>query len=86
MKKILYFIQWQWRRLETWQRFWLLAMFLIGAGFGSNGLYSMYLLGAGSVIILGFMLKWAVYDGIKNSWAKYNEEQDQIVNILKDTK
>jgi hypothetical protein len=36
--------------------------------------------------VLGYVLKWILYDGIKNAWNKYNEEQEEIVQIIKDSK
>jgi len=84
MKKILNFLQWQWKQFETWQKFWMLAMFLIGAGVGASEPYKMYLLGMGAGIIFAFMIKWAIWDGTRSAWARYNEEQEKIVNIMKD--
>ena len=84
MKKIWNFVQWQWRQFETWQKFWMLAMFFIGAGTGASDPYKVYLLAAGLGIILVFMLKWAVWDGTRNAWARYNEEQQKIVDIMRD--
>lgn len=86
MKKIWYFIQWQYRRLETWQKWWMFAMFLFGGSFSASPELRPYYLYPAMAIIMGFILKWAVYDGIKNAWAKYNEEQEKIIDILKDTK
>jgi hypothetical protein len=84
MKKILNFLQWQWQRFETWQKCWMLAAFLMGASVSASEPYKIYLLGAGGAIILGFWLKWAIWDGTRNAWASYNEEQEKIVNIMKD--
>jgi hypothetical protein len=84
MKKILNFLQWQWKQLEVWQKCWMLASFLIGAGVGASEPYNRYLLLSGAAIILGFMLKWAIWDSIRNSWTRYNEEQEKIVSMLKD--
>jgi hypothetical protein len=44
----------------------------------------MYLLGLGAGIIFVFMVKWAIWDGTRSAWARYNEEQEKIVNIIKD--
>ena len=84
--KIWYFLQWQWRQFDTWQRFWLLGMFLIGAGVGADQPRGTYFMLTGFAIIAGFVLKWIIWDGISNAWARYNEEQNQIVDILSDKK
>lgn len=84
MKKIWNFLQWQWQQFETWQKMWILAMFLVGAGTSAKEPVNMYLLGAGGAIIVGFMLKWVIWDGTRSAWARYNEEQEKIINIMKD--
>lgn len=84
--KIWYFLQWQWRQFETWQKFFMLAMFLFGCSISASDSRKVYFITPALCIVGGFVLKWAVYDGIKNAWAKYNKEQEEIVSILKDPK
>jgi len=84
--KIWYFLQWRWRQFETWQRFWLLAMFLFGCALTAPDAYKQFFAVPAAVIILGYVAKWILYDGIKNAWNKYNEEQEEIVKIIKDSK
>ena len=84
MKKIWHFLQWQWRQFEFWQKSWILAMFLIGAGFGAPESYKVYPLAVGGAIILGFWLKWAIWDGTRNAYARYQEEQEKLISIMKD--
>jgi len=84
MKRLLHFVQWQWAQFELWQKCWIFAMFLIGAGVTAPEPYKIYLLAVGCAIILGFWLKWALYDGTRNAYARYKEEQEKIVSIMKD--
>jgi len=85
MKEIFYFLQWQWRRFETWQRFFILAMFLIGCAFTAPDAAKMYFYLTGMAIIGGYMLKWSIWDGTRNAWKKYQEEKQKVVDILKNT-
>ena len=74
------------KRAAGWQRFWLLAMFLFGCTFTAPDHWRPYFAWPACVIVLGYVLKWILYDGIKNAWNKYNEEQEEIVQIIKDSK
>ena len=85
MKKILYFLQWQWRQFETWQKFWMLAMFLFGASLSASEERRPYFLYSALAIVLAFVLKWVLYDGIRNAWIRFNEEQQKLVDIMKDS-
>lgn len=84
--KIWYFMQWQWRQFETWQRFWLLAMFLGGCAFTAPDHYKAYFILAAGAIVLSFVLKWIFYDGVMNAWHKFNQEQEKMVDIMRDGK
>ena len=83
MKEIFYFLQWQWRRFETWQRFFILAMFLLGCAVTAPESLRVYFYMSGMIIISGFFLKWAVWDGTRAAWKRYQEEKQKVVDILK---
>jgi hypothetical protein len=84
MTKIFNFIVWWWRRLDTWQKGWMAAAFVFGAGLSSSEPYKIYLLSVLPAFILLSMLKWAFWDSIKDEWIRYNKEQEEIVRTLKD--
>lgn len=82
MKEVFYFLQWQWRKFEFWQKCWIFAMLFVGGGTTAPDAWRPYLLGLGGAIILGFMFKWVFWDGVKNSWRDYQEEKDKVIRIL----
>ena len=86
MKKILNFISWQWHRFELWQKAWFVAMFLFGAGVGSTpgSTKQTVLFCIAGTILGGLFLKGMIWDGIRNQWREYQEEQNKIVSIIKD--
>jgi hypothetical protein len=84
--KLLYFIQWWWKKLDTWQKIWICSCFFLGAGIAEDGPYKHYLLAVPLIVVLLSMLKWVFWDGIKNSWLEYNKEQDHLIKIMKDSK
>lgn len=86
--KVWYFLQWQWRQFDAWQKMWMVAFFFFGAGIGaekgSTHETVCYLLGG--TIFICLLFKLVVWDGIAQSWNEYNREQEKVVDILKDTK
>ena len=84
--KIWYFLQWQWRQFELWQRMWMLGMFFLGAGIGaeSGSVHERVFYGIALVILAGGMLKMVIWDGIKNQWNQFNQEQQRVIDIMKE--
>jgi hypothetical protein len=82
MKELFYFLQWQWRKFELWQKCWIFAMAFVGGGLTAPDTWRIYLIGTGGSIIMFFMLKWTFWDGIQNAWRKYQEEKQQVVDIM----
>ncbi len=82
MKEIFYFLQWQWRRFELWQRCFFVAMLGMLGSMAVPEDMRIYLYLPSVLVVLGFMLKWMLWDGIRNAWARYQEEKDQVIRIL----
>jgi hypothetical protein len=85
MKRVWYFLVWQWNQFERWQKFWFLGMFFMGFGAAaqSGSMHEKVAFGISSVIFLSMFLHWVVVEGIGGQWRKFNREQDDIVDILK---
>jgi hypothetical protein len=84
--KVLYFIKWWWNRLSTWQKLWMFASGLFGAGLVEQGPMRIYLLSVLPAFVLLSMLKWAFWDTMKDNWNEYNREQEKLIEIMKETK
>lgn len=84
MKKVLHFIAWWWRNLDTWQKGWIVSAFVFGCGTATTGPYRTYLMGVPLLFVFSYMLKWMFWDGIRDQWLRFNKEQEKIVRILKD--
>lgn len=77
--------RWVWSRQETWQKWWLFGMFLVGASINAEGVQHQYLLGV-ALAIFGFhLLKWAVWDAFRASWAKYKQERNNLLTTIKES-
>jgi hypothetical protein len=83
MKRVFWFLLWWWRRLDTWQKMWLVASFLFGAGLAETGPLRNYLLAVLPVFVILSMIKWACWDSVRNAWAEFNKEQQHIIDQLK---
>lgn len=84
MKEVIYFLQWQWKRFETWQRWFLFAMFLLGCSLAVPEDIRSYFYLSGMFIVIGFSVKWIVWDGTKSAWQNYQNEKQKVMEILKD--
>ncbi len=83
MKEFLGWLAWTWRNWEPWQKMFMFAMFLQGAGWGLGGDYGLYVTGLGMIIVMGYILKWFVWDSAKASWAKYKEHRNELLTTIK---
>jgi membrane protein DedA with SNARE-associated domain len=83
--KIINFIIWNWRKMTAWQRMFALAFFFLGAAIASNDdKIAAVLALVSAAIFLAHMFKWMIWDAIGESWKMYHEEQQKIVDIMKD--
>ena len=85
MREIVKFLQWQWRRFELWQKLFILCAFLMGAGIAAEGLAQQILFGTAAVVYLGYIFKWAVWDGVRSSWQQYKQHRNQLFTTIKDS-
>ena len=83
--EILRFLRWQWRKFELWQRLFIFAMFIQGVGLAMAPPWSVWISGLGAAIVLGYLIKWAVWDNIKASWRRYQEERNQLFKTIRDS-
>jgi Na+-driven multidrug efflux pump len=85
MKEIWSFLCWNWQSWEGWQKMFVFAMFLQGAGWGMSSGLGMYVSGLGAGIILSYLLKWIVWDGLKSSWSKYKSHRNELLTTIKES-
>lgn len=86
MKRVFWFLLWWWRKLDAWQKGWMAAAFLFGAGLGASDPYRQYLIGAPLIFVCVTALKWMLWDGIRDEWIRFNKEQQFIIDELKGPK
>lgn len=85
MKNILNFIGWQYRKLETWQKWYLFAGFLFGGGVGYTGTPNNWASMTGIGIIFFMMCKWFIWDALVSSYKKYQEERNTLFQNIKES-
>lgn len=84
--KILNFILWQWRRTQVWQKWFMLCFALLGATALAPMEIKLWLYISAMFVPLFFVFKWWVWDGIRDAWKKYHDEQQQLIDIVRDKK
>ncbi len=92
--KIVYFVKWlssnlvkQVKGFDRWMWGWMVTCMLISMyASAEKGTPAEEFARIGLLVIgLGFwMLYGVVYTGIKTAWRKFNEEQDKLLEHLKD--
>ncbi len=84
--EILRWLRWQWRQFESWQKFWFLGAFFLGAGLGADDSIKKYFFAIPVVIFMFYTIKWAVYEPILHSWGKYKEQRDTLFDTIRGDK
>ena len=83
MKEIFGWLKWSIQGLQVWQRWFIFAIVLNFGSLAFPDPYHWYVNGAGMCIVLGYMLKWFVWDSIKASWLKYKQHRNELFNTIK---
>ncbi len=78
-------IRWVWSRQETWQKWWLFAMFWLGAGLSASHNIQPYIMAIPALIFGFYLTKWAVWDAFRSSWAKYRQHRNELLTTIKDS-
>jgi hypothetical protein len=84
MKDIYYFLSWQWKRWEIWKKWFVFCFLLIPTGILLPREYSIYPIGLAVTIYAFWLLKWLIWDGVKESYGEYRSEQVGIIKKMKD--
>jgi len=84
--KILKFIKWQWAKFDAWQKWYIVACALGGAGaFNRNPTEQKYLLGIAVLIGIGLVFNWLVLSTIKSSYKEFEKEYNGLFDKIKDS-
>lgn len=83
--KIFSFIKWQWNRWNIGIKFLIFSILVIIGSVIAPSPIDKYLLGAGLLITLTLQMKWFIWDSIKSSYKKYQEEQQHLFTIIKES-
>lgn len=78
-------VAWVWRRQETWQKLWIVAMFFVGMSLSAEGTAKWVLLSVPAAIWGFYLTKWAVWDAFRASWAKYKQDRNSLLTTIKES-
>jgi hypothetical protein len=77
------YLQWLWRNWAWWQRSFIFAMSLNFASIFSSKPYDFILGMTGLAIIMFWVGKWWVVDGVIKSYNEYKKQQENLFNEIK---
>ena len=82
---ILGWLRWQWRKWETWQKFWIVGFFFFGAGVSASEEYKPYVFAIPVSIFFFYTGKWWVWEPIKESYENYQKERQGLFDTIKNS-
>lgn len=85
MKEVVGFVSWLWLRLERWQKMFILAVLVQVIALFLTPPWAFWLSWSGAVIVLAYLFKWAVWDGVSSAWRKYQQERNQLFTTIRDS-
>jgi hypothetical protein len=85
MREILGFIRWCFSGLELWQWSFIASMGFQIASLFADETARVWLNGLGLAIILGFLIKWVLWDSVRRAWGRYKQERNQLFSVIKDS-
>lgn len=86
MKEVWGYLRWIWQGFQGWQKMFIFAMFLQGAAIPmQNKDWALVTSSIGLAIILGYIMKWLIWDGIRASWAKYKSHRNELLTTIKNS-
>ena len=85
--KIWAFIKWHYRKLQIWQKIWILGCMSVGWAIASpSHSQEQYIAGvASAVCMLGVFFKWFVWDPVKDSYEKFKKDQQGLFDTIKNS-
>lgn len=86
MKEIWLFIKWHYKKLETWQKIFLVTMFLMGFTAFRTDEVSRAIFYITLCVPFIFMTKWFMLDPLVNSWKTYKKEKAEMFDVIKGDK
>ena len=79
------FTKWIFRQFGLLDYVWFAAAFFIGAGIATDSVDQRTLMfKIAGVLFLLWFAKWALWDMSKTVWARFEREEGEVFDILKD--
>lgn len=85
MKEVFLFIKWKWSKWETWQKWWIVAMFFLGAGIPLEGQARWAVWTFPFFVFFFYTFKWWFWDTVKSSWNDYKKEKSELFDTIKNS-
>jgi hypothetical protein len=83
MRNIYKFLLWQWDKWNIWQRCFIVSAFFGGSAFVAPEPYGFYISMIPLSIVITYILKCIFWDGVTESYQKYQEERASLFETIK---
>ena len=80
--EIVKFLRWQWDKWETWQKIFFAAVILQIISVAVPGIVIWT---TGLTVTLCFMIKWFIWDVLRDNYIKYKEDRNKLFGVIKDS-
>lgn len=83
MREFIGWVSWAWSQQETWQKWWIFAMFCMGLGLAAGPDTQIWIMIIPGLIFGYYLTKWCVWDAFHRSWAKYKQHRNDLLTVIK---
>ncbi len=83
--EIVKFLRWQWDKWETWQKIFFAAVILQIISVAVPGIVGIVIWTTGLTVTLCFMIKWFIWDVLRDNYIKYKEDRNKLFGVIKDS-
>jgi uncharacterized membrane protein len=80
--EILYFLKWQFNKFNFYKKMFVLGCTLFGAALVAPQPYSAFLILSVLSCAVICLLKFVIWNSIRNSWMDYQYEKERLLDIL----
>ena len=86
MKDFALFVKWQYSKLESWQKIFLVNFFLLGFTAFRTDEISRAIFLITLIVPALYTVKWFVIESMIDSWKKFKQEKAELFNTIKEGK
>jgi len=85
--EVFRFLKWHWDKWSFSHRVYMLGAFCVGCGLPDavKGSGPNIMMMIGFALWVSIMLKWFVWDSLRDSWDNYRKDRNSLLTAIKDS-